>query len=88
MPYYLAVYDINVNRVGKMLKIFRRYMTWVQNSVFEGDLTEAQLRKLQAEATRLMKADEDSIIFYQFGAERYIERTVLGHERGEPGRIL
>ncbi len=33
--YYIAVYDVGEKRVGKMLKIFRKYMHHIQNSVFE-----------------------------------------------------
>jgi CRISPR-associated protein Cas2 len=88
MPFYIAVYDVNVKRVAKMLKLFRRYMTWIQNSVFEGEMTEAQFARLQAETRALMVADEDSVIFYELGSEKYVGRTVLGQERGEPGRML
>ncbi len=88
MPFYIAVYDVNVKRVAKMLKLFRRYMTWIQNSVFEGELTEAQFQRLQAEARGLMNPDEDSVIFYELGNEKYVGRTLLGLERGEPGRML
>jgi CRISPR-associated protein Cas2 len=88
MAFYLAVYDVNVKRVAKMLKLFRRYMTWVQNSVFEGELTEAQFQQLQAEARVLMEAEEDGVVFYELGSEKYVRRTVLGVERGEPSRLL
>lgn len=88
MPFYIAVYDVNVKRVAKMLKIFRRYMTWIQNSVFEGEMTDAQFQRLQAEAKALMNPGEDSVIFYELGNEKYLERTSLGAERGEPGRML
>ncbi len=88
MPFYIAVYDVNVKRVGKMLKIFRRYMTWIQNSVFEGEMTEAQFQRLQVEAKALMDPEQDSVIFYELGNERYLERTSIGTERGEPGRML
>lgn len=88
MPFYISVYDINVKRVGKMLKIFRKYMTWVQNSVFEGELTEAQFQRLQVEVKALMDPQEDSVIFYEFGNQKYLHRFTLGTERGEPGRML
>lgn len=88
MPFYIAVYDVNVKRVAKMLRIFRRYMTWIQNSVFEGELTEAQFQRLQAEARALMQGEEDSVIFYELGNAKYVGRTSLGVERGEPGRML
>ncbi len=85
--YYIAVYDVGVERVGKMLKLFRRYLSWVQNSVFEGELTEAQHARLRAEAEELMEPT-DSVIFYALRDERYLRREVLGEEPGEPGRFL
>jgi CRISPR-associated protein Cas2 len=47
--YIIAVYDINEKRVAMVLKIFRKYLTWIQKSVFEGELTEGQLAQLKAE---------------------------------------
>ncbi len=87
MPYYIAVYDVNQKRVGKMLKLFRRYLNWVQNSVFEGELSIAQHQQLQQEADDLME-EEDSVIFYQLRDELYMERVVLGKERAEINRFL
>lgn len=87
MPYYIAVYDVNQKRVGKMLKLFRRYLTWIQNSVFEGELTHSQFKSLEAEADQLMK-DSDGVIFYQLRDERYIDRISLGEEKSERTRFL
>lgn len=87
MPYVIAVYDIEQKRVGKMLRLFRRYLTWVQNSVFEGDLTEAQLAALRTSAEALMEAG-DSVLFYRLRDERYAERIVMGTERGHRSRML
>ena len=88
MPYFIAVYDINQKRVGKMLKIFRKYLNWVQNSVFEGELTRAQFVHLQSEIHSTMDKDVDSIIFYELRTERYAERKVIGQERGNRSNIL
>jgi CRISPR-associated protein Cas2 len=87
MPYFLAVYDVDAKRTGKMLKLFRRYLVWVQNSVFEGALTESQFVELQQQAAKLMQ-EGDGIIFYRLRDERYAERTVLGSEKGERSRFL
>ncbi len=87
MPYLIAVYDVGQKRVGKMLKLFRRYLTWVQNSVFEGDLTEAQIKQLKQEAEAIM-AENDGVIFYQLRDERYTERTALGVDKAERSRFL
>lgn len=86
--YYIAVYDVNVKRVAKMLKLFRRYLNWVQNSVFEGELTRAQHKRLEAEALDLMNPKEDSVIFFELRDVRAINRTVLGEEPGETSRFL
>lgn len=88
MPYYIAVYDIGVKRGPRMLKLFRRYLNWVQNSVFEGEMTPAQFQALQQEARGLMQEGIDSVIFYELRDERYTQRTVLGEDRGERSRML
>ena len=87
MPYFIAVYDVNQKRVGKMLKLFRRYLTWIQNSVFEGELTPAQFKALQLEAEELMQ-EGDGVVFYQMRDERYTERIALGEEKGQRTRFL
>ncbi|PQJ26852.1 CRISPR-associated endonuclease Cas2 [Salinibacter sp. 10B] len=86
--YFVAAYDVDERRVGKMLKIFRRYLTWVQNSVFEGELTEAQFAELKAEAEALMDPATDSVIFWNLQAQKYCDRETLGQERGTTGRML
>jgi len=86
--YFVAAYDVDERRVGKMLKIFRRYLTWVQNSVFEGELTEAQYAELKSEAQDLMDPDTDSVIFWNLQAQKFCDREALGKERGTTGRML
>jgi CRISPR-associated protein Cas2 len=52
--YIIAVYNIGEKRVGKMLKLFRRYLHWIQNSVFEGELSDVKLKELKIEAHKIM----------------------------------
>lgn len=85
--YVILVYDVNKRRVNKMLKLCRRYMHWIQNSVFEGDLTDVSLKKLLAEAHGIMK-DEDSLIIFKSRDERWLEKEVYGNERNRPETIL
>ena len=63
--YVILVYDIEEKRVGKMLKLCRRYLNWIQNSVFEGELSEVQLQALLQEAKEKMDSDKDSIIVFK-----------------------
>ena len=87
MPYVVAVYDVAVERNAKALQLFRRYLAHVQNSVFEGELTAAQLAELEAEAGALL-ADSDSVILYAHRTSAYSERRVLGGARGSPEPFL
>jgi len=85
--YIILVYDVGQKRVAKMLKLCRRYLTWIQNSVLEGELTEVQLKQLKAEAKEIMK-DEDSMIVFSSKDERWLEKEVIGEERGATDQIL
>jgi len=74
----ILVYDFGEKRVGKALKKCRKYMTWVQNSVFEGEITEGNLKKLKMELREIMVPTEDSVIIYRFRTTRYSRREVMG----------
>jgi len=80
--YVILVYDVNVSRVAKVLKAARRYLTWVQNSVLEGELTEATFRALRHELSRIIDPEEDSILFYILGNVKYTRRELLGIKKG------
>jgi CRISPR-associated endonuclease Cas2 len=42
--FLILVYDVNEKRVNKVLKTCRKYLHWVQNSVLEGEISEAKKR--------------------------------------------
>ena len=86
--YVILVYDIRQERVSKVLKICRKYLNWVQNSVFEGEITIAKLEKLKAELNRTIDRKEDSVIIYRFRTLMYSKREVLGVEKGGEELII
>jgi CRISPR-associated protein Cas2 len=79
--YLLLVYDINEKRVAKALKACRGYLNWVQNSVFEGEITEGKLAELQARLRKIIKTEEDSILLYKFSQKKAFEKEIMGQER-------
>ena len=81
--YVILVYDIEQKRVGKMLKLCRRYLNWIQNSVFEGEITQVKLRELVHEAKEKMDLKKDSIIIFKSREEKWLEKEVLGLEKNE-----
>jgi len=80
--YIILVYDIGEERVTRILKICRKYLTWVQNSVFEGEITEANLVKLKNELKKNIKKVDDSVIIYGLRTTLYSFRETLGKEKG------
>ena len=84
----ILVYDFGEKRVGRALKTCRKYLTWVQNSVFEGEISDANLKKLEMELDRIMHSDEDSVIIYKFRSIRYTTREVIGLSKNEQDIFL
>lgn len=79
--YVIMVYDVNEKRVGKMLKLCRRYVNWIQNSVFEGEITQVKLKELISEAKRIMNEEEDSLIIFKARQEKWLDKQIVGVER-------
>ena len=86
--YVIAVYDCGEKRVVKMLKLCRRYLTWIQNSVFEGELTEVQLKKMKIEAEKLMVKEEDSLIIFTNRNPKWMEKEIVGREKNSTDNFL
>jgi CRISPR-associated protein Cas2 len=86
--YIILVYDIDQKRVGKMLKLCRRYLSWIQNSVFEGEMTEVKLKELLHEAKGIMKEESDSIIVFKSRQEKWLDKMVVGLEKNKLDNIM
>lgn len=86
--YVVIVYDIKVERVNKVKSFLRMYLFWVQNSVFEGDLTESEFRIIIEGLNDIIDEEEDSIIIYKMMMEESFNREVLGIEKNPMGEIL
>ncbi|MBK5261548.1 MAG: CRISPR-associated endonuclease Cas2 [Peptostreptococcaceae bacterium] len=85
--YIILVYDMGEKRVGKMLKLCRKYLSWIQNSVFEWEISEGQLLALKASAKKIMK-DEDSLIIFNSRNERWLNKDIIGNERASTDIFL
>lgn len=86
--YIILVYDVDQSRVGKMLKLCRRYLNWIQNSVFEGAITEVKLKELEQKAREIMDEEEDSLIIFTSREERWLDKKIIGIERSSTDNFL
>lgn len=82
--FVILYYDVNEKRCAKMLKTCRKYLQWVQNSVFEGEISKANYEKMIRELKKIMVKDSgDSLIVYQFRTMKYVKRKVYGDDKKE-----
>ncbi|WP_297216940.1 CRISPR-associated endonuclease Cas2 [Thermoplasma sp.] len=78
--YAILVYDVDEKRVSKINKYLKRYLIWVQNSVFEGEITDALLNEMMDGLDERLK-EGDSVILYKFKTKGYVDRFIIGEKR-------
>lgn len=81
--YVILVYDINGDEKGvkvlrKMFKICKKYLTHIQKSVFEGEVSEAQLTKLKMEVNKIVRKDMDSVIIFKTSNNKWLNKEMWG----------
>jgi len=86
--YVIVVYDVEEKRVAKVCKFLRQYLHWVQNSVFEGELTDGKFKEMQIGLKKRIKGEKDSVLFYKFRTNYDIDKEVMGLEKSEPDTFL
>ena len=85
--YVIIVYDVDVSRVARINKFLKRYLLWVQNSVFEGEITETLLAELMKRIEKMVQGT-DSIIIYKLRTESYLERQLIGYDFGRKNNVI
>lgn len=86
--YVILVYDMGEKRVAKMLKHCRKYLNWIRNSVFEGEITEVKLKEMLLKAKTIMDEEKDSVILFKSREERWLDKEIIGVERSNIDNFL
>lgn len=86
--YIIIVYDAEPKRGAKLLKYLRQHLIWVQNSVFEGEVTEAECTIILSSIKDIINKEKDSVLYYIFDSMNYIERGIIGIERNETDSFI
>jgi CRISPR-associated protein Cas2 len=88
MPYFIITYDIGEERVNLVRKTLKKYFTWVQNSVFEGEIGIGKLEKCIIELKKIIKEDVDSIYLYRFEVMNNCQKRVIGYEKEKTYNVI
>lgn len=83
--YVVLVYDISIKDKGtkrwrNIFKTCKKYLSHIQNSVFEGEISKVQLMKLQNELKPYIDKSIDSVIIFKSRQERWLEKDFWGKE--------
>lgn len=81
--YVILVYDISLDEKGsrvlnRIFKLCKKYLTHVQKSVFEGEITPAKLKELELQLSDLIRDDLDSVVIFKNTNKRWLEKSYLG----------
>jgi len=86
--YCLIVYDVEVKRVTKVYKFLKQYLNWIQNSVFEGELTDADFLKVKKDLKKLIDKNTDSILIFILRDKYSFKKEILGTEKSPVDNII
>ncbi len=79
--YVILVYDVNEKRVGKICKYLKRYLPRVQNSVFEGDLSDSKLAAMKKGLGKFIDTEEDCVLLWVMRDAALVDRQIVGSEK-------
>lgn len=84
----IIVYDAGIDRLNKIRIFLKQYLNWVQNSVFEGELTKAEYMKVRSRLKELIDDDLDCIFIYHVRDKKYLGIEELGTRKAEIDSII
>jgi len=79
--FIVITYDVRADRTEVYKRFLLKFLTHEQNSVFAGDLTEAQYRKLRAGITELA-CPEDRVLQFRAKNRHNVDACILVKNKG------
>ena len=91
--YVVLVYDISVEDKGakrwrSVFKICKKYLSHIQNSVFEGEISKPQLMQLKKEMQPYINEELDSIIIFKSRQEKWLDKELWGMQEDKTDFVL
>ena len=71
-----------------MRQYLRRHLNWIQNSVFEGEVTDSELEEVKSYIKSIIDKENDHIKIYQLIKQNEVMEINIGTPKAEPSNIL
>ena len=83
--YVVLVYDISQEKNGarrwsRIFKICKKYLSHIQDSVFEGELSIAQLERFKQELKGHINKGLDSVILFKSRQQKWLDKEWWGKQ--------
>lgn len=91
--YVVLVYDIktvddHARVTNWVFKTCKKFLTHVQNSVFEGDLNKAQFIDMKLQLKKYLRSNLDSCIIFKSNNNKWLSKEFLVEEEDKTLNIL
>ena len=91
--YLILVYDIQLDEKGsrvlrKVFKSCKKYLSHIQNSVFEGELSTAQFMEFKIEIKKYLRDGQDSCIVFKGRNKKWMEKEFIIDEEDKTTQFL
>ena len=88
--YVIIVYDIWNKKTNKVHRYLKKRLHWIQNSVFEGELTKSEFIKMKWELKKMLKdfkkdnnEIENSIIVFSMPYKWALNKEIIWEEKNQ-----
>ncbi len=83
--YVVLVYDVSKDENGQkrwshIFKICKKYLSHIQNSVFEGEISVVQLTKMKQELEPYINSRLDSVVIFKSRQQKWLDKELWGQQ--------
>lgn len=83
--YVVLVYDVSKDENGQkrwshIFKICKKYLSYIQNSVFEGEISVVQLTKMKQELEPYINSRLDSVVIFKSRQQKWLDKELWGKQ--------
>jgi len=76
--FIILTYDIASKKLPKVMKLCESYLARVQKSVFEGEISEANLKQLKLKLKDTINIKKDKVTIYCLESTKYTVKEEIG----------
>lgn len=83
--YVVLVYDVSKDENGQkrwshIFKICKKYLSHIQNSVFEGEISVVHLTKMKQELGPYINSRLDSVVIFKSRQQKWLDKELWGKQ--------